>query len=341
VVTAPKIEAVWNPDGAFLDVMNLPHREEIRMSDPIGTPAAPEGVLALDHVVVGASDPEVTVAFFVALGLEVLERRTIDAAEAAELYALDTATAEVVLGVKSADAAGAGGVRVVTTPLAQVDRGDFFRGGHAIDFYTTDITESVAVSKRAGAVVGPIADYTFGPVHLTQAQAVGPDGVDVVFVGIDHRLPSVLDTEPTRLHSEVHSVVASIDDFDAETTFWTEVAGLELKSRFPIDVPAVSEFMMLPRHAPVKMSVMTGPQAAPPRFELLAYDDADGRLTPSRPLTAGAIAPVFLVDGLDAFVARVSAGGASAGTVVAAAEGRTCWLRSPGGVDVLVRERHS
>ena len=149
----------------------------------------------------------------------------------------------------------------------------------------------------------------------------------------------MLDTDPERLHSEVHSVVASIDDLAAETTFWTEVAGLELKSQFPIDVPAVSEFMMLPRHAPVKMSVMTGPGALPPRFELVAYDDADGRLTPSRPLSAGALVPVFTVAGLDAFTDTLVAGGASAGPTVVVDGTHARWVRSPGGVDVELRER--
>jgi len=297
--------------------------------------------LALDHAVVGASDVAVTVAFFEALGFQMLARHEVGADVAAALHGLAGATDEVVLAVPGATS---GGIRVVATPLAQVDRGDFFRGGHAIDLYTTDINASVAAARGAGAVVGPIADYAFGPVHLTQAQAVGPDGVDVVFVGIDHRLPSVLDAAPQRLHSEVHSIVASIDDLAAETAFWSEVAGLTLRSQFPIDVPAVSDFMMLPRHAPVRMSVMAGPEARPPRFELLAYDDADGRLTPSHPLTAGALVPAFMVDDLDAFLATVTAAGAASGDVVVAPgagtpAARTLWLRSPGGVDVELRER--
>ena len=291
----------------------------------------------------GASDLEVTAAFFAALGLEPVERRTLPAQAARELHGIDDATEEVVLGVPGVTT---GRVRVVATPLAQVDRGDFFRGGHAIDFYTTAMDRSVEAARAAGALVGPVADYPFGPVHLTQAQAVGPDGVDVVFVGIDHRLPSVLDAQRERLHSEVHSVVASVHDLAAETAFWTEVAGLDLRSQFPIDVPAVSEFMMLPRHAPVRMTVMTGPAAAPPRFELLAYDDAPGRLTPSRPLTAGSIVPVLRTAALDAVLARLVAGGAGAGAVVESsgsggAAQRAAWVRSPGGVDVELREDRS
>jgi catechol 2,3-dioxygenase-like lactoylglutathione lyase family enzyme len=305
-------------------------------SDPAAS--VDRGALAADHVVVGAGDPAATVAFFEALGLTVLERRTLAAEVAADLHGIEGSTEEILLGVPGRPT---GGVRVVATPLPQVDRGDFFRGGHAIDFYTTDMAASVTSAQGAGAVVGPVAEYPFGPVELQQAQAVGPDSIDVVFVGINHRLPSVLDDEPTRLHSEVHSVVAAVDDLAAETAFWTEIAGLELKSQFPIDVPAVSEFMMLPRHAPLKMSVMVGPGAAPPRFELLAYDDAEGRLTPSRPLTAGAIVPVFTVSGLASFRELLLAGGATAGAPIETDGTLACWVRSPGGVDVELRERLS
>ena len=64
-------------------------------------------------------------------------------------------------------------------------------------YYTNDIHESVDDRRKRHRAPRSalIADYTFGPVQLTQAQAVGPDGVDVVFVGIDHRLPSVLDAD--------------------------------------------------------------------------------------------------------------------------------------------------
>lgn len=305
--------------------------EGVRMSAPAGA------ALAVDHVVIGAADLDATVAFFDALGLTLHDRRKVDADEAAALHGLDAVTEEVMCRAPGADRAG---VRVVATPLAAADRDDFFRGGHAIDLYTTDMARSVEVALAAGATVGPVVDYTFGPVHLTQAMAVGPDGIDVVFVGIDHRLPSLLDTEPDRLHSDVHSVVVAIDDHDAEVAFWSEFAGLEVRSRFPIDIPAVSDFMMLPRHAPVTLTVMTGPAAAPPRFELMSYDDAPGRLVPGRPLTAGSVVPVFeATAGSDDTVARLVAGGATIGDPVEVATGSARWLRSPGGVDAELRIR--
>jgi catechol 2,3-dioxygenase-like lactoylglutathione lyase family enzyme len=292
-----------------------------------------------DHAVVGASDPDRAVAFYTAFGFTERRRGTIDAAAAHALYGLDGPVDEVVLGVDGSDH---GLLRIVATPLAAPDRGDFHRGGHALDLYSTDVEASVAIARDQGAVAGPIADYPFGPVHLTQAQAYAPDHVPLVFVGIDHRLPSVLDERPELGHSELHSIVACVDGIDAETDFWIDVVGLRKQSAFPIDVPAVSEFMMLPRHAPVRMSVMRGPESLPPRFELLAFDDADGRYAASRPLVPGGLLLGLSIEDVSGFVAHLAAHGARTGEVVEAPGlhgglQQAAWACTPGGVDFEVR----
>ena len=260
----------------------------------------------VDHAVVGASDLAATVAFVTALGFEAVERRDLTADQAFDLYALPGATTEVVL---TAPGATAGSVRVVATPLPRPTTDPYRRGGHALDLYTTDIERSMALSAAAGATVGPLADYEFGPIHLRQGQATGPDGVPWVFVEIAHRLPSVLDTDPQRLHSELHSAVWAVDDLDATTAWWTDVVGLDLRSRFPIAEPAVPAFMGLPRPTTLAMSVLTGPAAAAPRFELLAYDDEPGTRVPVVPLTAGGTIPVLECDDLGAALDRIRAGG--------------------------------
>lgn len=271
--------------------------------------------LRVDHAVLGASDLEATVAFVRALGFVEVARHAVEDSVAAALYGVPTATTEVVLGVPDA---ATGRVRVVGTPLAGAEPDPYHRGGHALDLYTTDIERSLQVSADAGASVGPLADYDFGPIHLRQAQATGPDHVPWVFVEIAHRLPSVLDSRPELLHSELHSTVWSVDDLDAATAWWTEVVGLDLRSRFPITEPAVSRFMGLPRTTALAMSVLTGPGAGSPRFELLAFDGEPGPHVPPVPLTAGATLPVLVADDLDADLDRLMAGGATAGEVVVA-----------------------
>lgn len=297
----------------------------------------------VDHAVVGASDLAASVAFVEALGFEVRSRRTLGTEQAHALYALPTATDEVVL---VAPGASAGAVRVVATPLPHPAPDPYRRGGHALDLYTTDIERSLAVSVAAGATVGPLADYDFGPVHLRQGQATGPDGVPWVFVEIGHRLPSLLDADPQRLHSELHSAVWAVDDLDATTAWWTDVVGLDLRSRFPITEPAVPAFMGLPRPTHLAMSVLTGPGGAAPRFELLAYDDEPGTSVPVVPLVAGATVPVLETDDLAGSLDRIRAGGGVPRTPVRApglddAPQLSCVIAGPGGLGLELRQARS
>jgi catechol 2,3-dioxygenase-like lactoylglutathione lyase family enzyme len=289
----------------------------------------------VDHVVVGASDPTAMTAFFRTLGFATVAASELAADAADALYGLTGPTREVVLGVPGVVT---GRLRIIEVPPdGGHARDGFRRGGHAIDLYTTDMAASVEAASAAGALVGPVADYPFGPVHLTQAMAIGPDGVEVVFVGIDHRLPSALDERPALLHSQVHSLVWSVDDIDAVTSFFTDVVGLDLRSSFPIDVPAVSDFMMLAHHAPIRMTVMASSDVAPPRFELLAYGDVPGSHQSSLPLRPGAILPSFGTSDVDALHARLADAGARVGEVVQVDGARAFTATAPGGVDLDVR----
>jgi catechol 2,3-dioxygenase-like lactoylglutathione lyase family enzyme len=297
----------------------------------------------VDHAVLGASDVDVTSAFLTALGFSAGPIRELSADVAAALYGLDGPSREVTM---TAAGRAAGAVRVVQTGMAAPPPDPYRRGGHALDLYTTDIERSGAISRAAGAAVGPLADYDFGPIHLRQSQATGPDGVPVVFVEIAHRLPSALDDHPDLLHSELHSVVWAVDDIEAATVFWTDVVGLELRSRFPITEPAVAAFMGLPRPTPLVMSVLTGPGAAAPRMELLAYEGEPGRQVPVTPLLPGATIPVVTTSDLDSTLARLVAAGSTPRPVVAApaADGarvRACVVAGPSGTGLELRERRT
>ncbi len=300
-----------------------------------GSTAGSAPATHVDHVAVGASDLAAMTSFFEALGFVPVGASELTAETAAALYGLPGPTREVVLGVPGVET---GRLRIVEVPGDEGhERDGFRRGGHAIDLYTSDMAASVQAASDSGAHVGPVADYPFGPVHLTQAMAIGPDGVEVVFVGIDHRLPSVLDEQPELLHSQVHSLVWSVDEIDAVTSFFTDVVGLDLRSSFPIDVPEVSDFMMLAHHAPIRMTVMASSDVAPPRFELLAYGDVPGSHQSSLPLRPGAILPTFGTSHVDALHARLAQAGARVGTVVEVDGGRAFTATAPGGVDLDVR----
>ncbi len=276
-------------------------------------------MLAFDHVVVGALDVVRTTAFLRTLGL-------VDLGASTE--------AGVFVGVPGHH----GAVRVQAAPEGPSTRPPYITGGQALDLYTRDLTRSLEVVDAAGLERGPAVTYAFGPMTLGQVQVQGPDGLPIVLVEIAHRLPSVLDQDDGRLHSQLHSVVWSVEDLDAATQFFGGPAGLEVRATFPLDAPEVSRFMQLPRRTPLQMSVLANRAARPPRFELLAYDAAvvppeeRGRC-PGHPLTAGAILPVFVTPDLDSAEALLP------GRRAADALGARLDATAPGGVDVEVREQ--
>jgi catechol 2,3-dioxygenase-like lactoylglutathione lyase family enzyme len=273
-------------------------------------------LLVFDHVVVGASDVSAAVTFFRLFGLQTLDARAGD-----------------WVGVPGTS----GVIRVERVDGPPGPAGPYATGGQAIDLYTRDLVASVELVDAAGLDRGPAVEYAFGPLQLGQVMVSGPDGLPVVLVSIDHRLPSALDHEPARLHSQLHSMVWTVTELEEATAFFTDVAGLSLRATFPLAEPAVSEFMQLPRHSPMRMSVLSHPDARPPRFELLAHEagvaepDEVGH-RPGRPLSAGAMLPVFTTAHL------THAADVLGGTICVDELGSRLDLRSPGGIDMEVRE---
>lgn len=201
-----------------------------------------------DHAVVGAADPAASAALLVGLGFVVLDERRLAPEPAEALYGLGDVPGlrEVALAVPGA---ATGGVRLVGPLPARAGREEdpYRRGGHA---WTCLHKPSTPRWPRAGRSAPPQVHSpttTSDPCTCARAWPPGPDGLPLVFVEIAHRLPSVLDGRPDRLHSELHSVVWAVDDIDAATAVWTDVVGLDLRSKFPITEPAVSAFMGLPR----------------------------------------------------------------------------------------------
>ena len=100
--------------------------------------------------------------------------------------------------------------------------------------------------------------------------------------------------------------------------------------------------MMLPRHAPIKMSVMSGPAVNPPRFELLAFNDADGKSIAGRPLAPGCLVVGLRVDHVSAALKALAAGGADTYSLVEAVgingqREHAAFATTPGGLDLEIR----
>ena len=285
------------------------------------------------HAVIGASDLAATTVFLERLGFEVTGRGRLPAAAARDLYGLDGEAAEAVLGMPGAEQ---GGIRVVATPHAAAEHHVFARGPHAIDLYTADRARSLALATDAGARCGAAASYKVGPLELVEAKAVGPDGLAVVFLQVARRRPSLLDREPGRLHSEVHSLVFTVDSVTKALPFWKERAGLQAFLDATIVEPAVCAFMGLPRSdVPIRLAMLADAESRPARLELLEFPQDPGPPLPTWPLRAGIHAAAFEVASLEE--ARASLGEAAFGSAVAVdaplhPRSRAATALGPGGV---------
>lgn len=289
--------------------------------------------LRLAHIVVGAREPEVCARFLRTFGFEVVSTMTLDAACAGALYGLDGPTTEMRLS-----AGGDGGdVLVVATPHAPASAGPLALGPHAVDLYTRDVERSRELAGQSGAVCGPIVDYSVGPLRIRECKVTGPDQLALVFIEVDRRRPSLLDRDPARLHSEVHSAVWLVREIEEALRFWRGEAGLIVLLDATFREPAVARLMELPRpDTPVRLTVLGSADAAPPRLELIECLEERGEPVPAWPLRPGLHAVVAAAPAVDA-ATRVLPGVAW-GQAVRLPDGTGAVAgAAPGGVRIVVR----
>jgi hypothetical protein len=150
--------------------------------------------------------------------------------------------------------------------------------------------------------VSPVARIELGPLVMRQAMVRGPDALPLVLVEANRRRPTVLDADPGRLHSEVHSIVWAVADVDAASGP-LEQAGLTRALDVPIADPEVAKVLGVPpEQARIRMALLGDPDGPAPRMELLAFNDpptspvsSDSPLGACEPLRARLHAVAFAV----------------------------------------------
>lgn len=250
------------------------------------------------HAVVGATDVDRLVSMFATFGFEARGRHELPAEVAGALYGLDGPSSEVSMAVPGA---ARGGIRIVATPHASHAPGHFDRRPFALDLYTRDIAQSVVAARDAGAPCGEVGEYAFGPLNVKEAKSVGPDHVVTVFIEVAKRRPSVFDTDPVRLHSEVHALVWLVNRVDEALPFWQDGAAMQVLLDATMRNEAVASLMGLPRpDTPIRLAILTEASAEPIRFELLEFPEDAGPELPTWPLRGGLHALGCEVDDLGA-----------------------------------------
>ncbi len=263
------------------------------MTTPISLLASP------DHALIGSADPERQAAFWVAMGFTITQRATVGA-PLARIYGVEEGAREITLQMPGA---AAGGLRIVATTQPVVPVGPWDRGPFAVDLYTRDMDRSLAVAVGAGATHAGRMVYEFGTMRLEEGKTTGPDGVRLVFIANSSRRPSVLDTDDSLLHSEVHSIVNIVDSVDTFSTAWSRGAGLTVLGDAVIATPGLADLMELPKVVSARMGLYCDANVTPIRYEALEFVGLDvsdsSSLIPQWPLRPGQPLGVFLVEHFD------------------------------------------
>ncbi|MGI9579373.1 MAG: hypothetical protein ACR2OH_14335 [Microthrixaceae bacterium] len=244
-------------------------------------------------LVLGATEPEATVAFLSAFGLGECDRRDIDAATAGALYGLGSATTEIELSTTGTDASK---VWVVAGEAAGIAPTDFERRPRAFDIYTSSVDDAIDHLRFVGLAPGPVGTLAVGPVTMRQCLVEGPDGTSVVLVESSHRRSSLLDADSDhdagpngapRLFSEGHSVVWCVESMDEEASLLSS-AGLTKGMDLAFSEPEVSTYLGLPRSpVPIRMTMLSGESVEPLRLELLEFVEDDGPTEHAEALRGG------------------------------------------------------
>jgi len=225
------------------------------------------------HIVIGATAPAATRAFFQAFGFV-----DDDVRQDSLIRGLGHRTELVIVEADASE-------RLV----------DYDLGPRGLDLYTSDMDRSLEVAASAGADVGPVGVVEIGPMVMKQVTVWGPDAIPLVLIENSSRRASLLDDRPDELHSEVHSLVWAVASRDAEAE-WFESQGCIRGMDLSFSNPAVSSFMRLPDELVELSMVMLANEANDPiRFELLEFVGHEGR--PFTPSLAGIQAVGFTVPG--------------------------------------------
>jgi hypothetical protein len=181
-----------------------------------------------------------------------------------------------------------------------------------------------------------MGSYVIGALRLREARVWGPDALPFGVVDASRRRPSLLDGDNARLHSELHSIVWTVESIEAALPFWRSRAGLLPFLEVTLREPAVGTVLELPvPETPLRLVVLADGECFPARLRLMEFPENKGPAGRGLPLRAGLHAIGFRVARLDQAIAELD--GATFGDAVEAespltGERRAVRGRAPGGI---------
>jgi len=255
-------------------------------------------------VVVGATDVEAAARFLETFGFYRGPTAALSEDAAKALYGLEDPVRELLMVVPGTHR---GRVRLVSTPNPARSFARFDARPFAIDLFSTDMDQSIALAISGGYHSSPVTIHRFGPVTIHEVEITGPDKLIVTLLQPSAgRRPTVLDDDPERLHSEVHAFVWSDTDLDTHIGYWTD-RGLQKLMDAVLATPGLGTLVGAPdEDVKMRLTVFADGEARPIRVEFVEFLGKASTPQPSLPLAAGLHAPVFEFDDLDAVIDRLA-----------------------------------
>lgn len=150
-------------------------------------------------------------------------------------------------------------------------------GPRLLGIYSRDLQRTKAAVEAAGGRVGPIATYAIGK-SMSECVAYAPD--DLLWTVPESpspRRPSpALDGDSSRPHSELHSVVITVDDLDAALAVFARAGGMKVLFDGPLGGKTIERLIGLPAGATLRIAVLSGEDERPARLELMQFFDVPG-----------------------------------------------------------------
>lgn len=149
----------------------------------------------------------------------------------------------------------------------------FEPGPRLLGVYSSDVPRTHDLVAAAGGSPRPYKSFrTEGMGAYTEGSARGFDDIVWVYPCPERRLPSpAFDSDPVRLHGELHHVGLTVEDVPAATEFFAGAAGMTVVADQKIEADWACDLIGIPHGTRIHLACLAGGDAAPIRLVLASY----------------------------------------------------------------------
>lgn len=272
--------------------------------------------------VVGATDIGRMALFFGAFGMRPRSIGTVEAEAANALYGLDRPARQIEMITVGSDRT----VRIVETPHPGLPFVPLTGGPYGLDFFSNDVDTTMALVTAAGGHnATEFVEFGLEPTKHPDAATTptscenllqGPDELGMYITDVTRTAkprPSLLDTKPELMTSELIEICWVVADLDREREFWEREVGVEVVFECYAENEGMVALMRHP-HPTLLRCINVSDDEAHTRIEFMSYPEETITTSANWPLRGGLFASLFWVDDLTATIERLPS--ATFGTVV-------------------------